>query len=154
MMGRFYVKYWCVYRLFTQFSRNHKPVTTTVTEKITGIIINHLHNLDGLVVNCYLSLYVSLITWCLASWAQRAWDSQMTNPPVALATEKRLADYWGVITGYGAFTPTWENVRSARVDAARGIRSGLVCRNWVVLFTPPRVPAEIVHEAIVLRDLQ
>ena len=63
-------------------------------------------------------------------------------------------------TPWGAFTPTRENARSARADPARGLV--VVCRNCVVLFTPPRArsasaagplraPARIAHGAILLR---
>ena len=55
------------------------------------------------------------------------------------AREARLLrfDWPATKTGHeGAFTPTRETVRSARADPARGLHSGSVCRNCVVLFTP------------------
>ena len=61
--------------------------------------------------------------------------------------------------GGGAFTPTREmREASARIPP---VDSGLVCRNCVVLFTPPQDrcasavdAAEIAHGAILLWDLQ
>ena len=57
------------------------------------------------------------------------------NKSLSGARTRTLARMLGQCKCKGAFTPTPETARGARADPARGLRSGSVCRNCVVLFT-------------------